>query len=1213
MRNPKLIDNKRVSLAEILNKNVTEHKHLSIATGYWDLEGTSKVIDDLSSYQSVRLLIGQEPFTKNSKIKNINDFDLYNEDFPETEIQHDLETDSKKDNVDLIRETAIKLVKLIDSDVLKVKIMRKPRLHAKAYIFGDINDENAIGIIGSSNFTHAGLTSSAELNSLEDQPPMVVYEPKNDRMPHTHLSWFNELWNAPDVYEWTGEFKELLEKSPVGDKTFGPYDVYIKTLMEVFPDELLPPKELTDDLQDVLYAFQNRNAGILINKLEKMGVAILSDSVGLGKTITGGAVVKHYIDMGKTNVQIIAPAALKQQWIDDLSSVLGLEYREGAFNIVSQQDINAIQNIKEYYDKEWRRTKQIDLFVIDEAHNLRSNSGTRHDAILDLLQQHPNAHILLLTATPINNTLLDIANQIQLASKGKLTSVNVPYTRPGSNQIEMVDFFEALKRIQSALKIATKNGTKFDYESIKPTIHSGLRYYLVRSTRQGVEAEGSMIDKSGKAKRFPKSVVKSINYKYNEESLDYAIKEIDSHVNTTFESINPRKLNLSILSEFTQQSMHPLDFIREGIKDLRFSANRFNIPYEDLKSKGEITVDNQADDLVGTILKIIFTLGFTPYRPEVYKHKYYGKTIEEIRALSNNFKLGIQLTVHNILQVTWLKRLESSIYALLISVDNYRKRIDLFEKYLKLGFIVSLGDASLLENDYNDGEDIEKAFRDYDEYLKNKEAEINDTSTDSSNSKKGVEKVTADSKVYNIDQIKKDLAREKSILDMLKGVLSELSKPKHNTKMHALADMIKEQISSKQYGNKILVFSFFADTIDYLEKNLYHLLEKDISNFKENSAFITGNTSKIEQTVRRFSPKSKKHKLSVDEIEIDYLFATDVLSEGQNLQDAGILVNFDLHWNPVRMIQRNGRINRLGSLFDDVLIGNMKPDAELELYLKLVNRLETKINTIKNTIGLDQGVLDSNDVNPIEFIEKYYNTGELPETDDDLLAHTDEHIIELRKFLGKNASNPDEIERVKSIPVGKWNYLPSTQSKKHYALALMKTYGRTSIKETKVVDNYFIEVNCKGTYIASYIELAKALDVIKADDRDNVSIKDNIQFDRVKINSRSKAEARRQAENPTDMYMLKPKMIEALMVLRSYYPNGIDLRGTIEDGIKDTRQKSEIEKILRDVNNEVKKSGSPNVSTINKFTRMFNELNRKVIEEKLIDQVEGVLFYASRD
>jgi ERCC4-related helicase len=1212
MRNPKLIDNKRVSLAEILKKNVVEHQHLSIATGYWDLEGTSEIIDGLFNYESVRLLIGQEPFTKNSKIKNIQSLDLYSEDFPETEIQIDLEFDSKKDNVDQIRNTAAKLVKLIENGILKVKIMRKPRLHAKAYIFGDYNDDNAIGIIGSSNFTNAGLTSSAELNSLEDQPPMVVYEPKNEKMPHTHLSWFNELWDDPDVLEWSGEFKELLEKSPVGDKTFGPYDVYIKTLMEVFPDELLPPKELTEELQDVLYAFQNRNAGILINKLEKMGVAILSDSVGLGKTITGGAVVKHYLDMERTNIQIITPASLKQQWIDDLSSILGLEYREGHFNIVSQQDINAIQGIKEYYDKEWRRTKQIDLFVIDEAHNLRSSAGTRHDAILELLQQHPKAHILLLTATPINNTLLDIANQIQLASKGKLTSVNVPYTRPGSNQIEMVDFFEALKRIQSALKKSAKNGEKFDYESIKPTIHSGLRYYLVRSTRQGVEAEGSMIDRAGKMKRFPKSSVQSINYKYEDETLKFVLDVIDNYQSITFEEINPRKLNLAVLSEFTQQSMHPLDFLKEGIEDLRYSANRFNILYDDLSTKGEIIVENQPDDLVGTILKVIFTLGFTPYRPEVYKHKYYGKTMEEIRSFSNNFKLGIQLTVHNILQVTWLKRLESSVYALFMSIENYRKRIDLFEKYLDLGYVVSLGDASLLENDYNDGEDIEKAFRDYDEYLKNIEAELNDESGKLTTSKKGVEKVKADPKVYNIEQIKKDIGRDKNILDVLKVILRELSKPKHNTKMHELANVISMQIANQAYGKKVLVFSFFADTIEYLEQNLFKLLEKKIPNFKDKAAFITGNTNKIEQTVRRFSPRSKKYKLSSDETELDYLFATDVLSEGQNLQDAGILINFDLHWNPVRMIQRNGRINRLGSLFDDVLIGNMKPDEELELYLRLVNRLETKINTIKNTIGLDQGVLDSSDVNPIEFIEKYYDTGELPEPDDDLLAHTDEHILELRKFLGKNAQKLDEIERVKAIPIGKWNYLPQSNTKKNYALALMNTLGRTTVNKTRVEDNYFIEVECKDGYIASHIELARALDVIKTDESDNEVERDVILFDRNKVNSRSKAEARRQAENPTELYELKPKMLEALVVLREYYPPGIDLRGVIENNVKDTKQKRELEKILRDVNKETRIIGSPNVATINKFTKLFNTLNRDQVEEKLIEEVEGVLFYASR-
>src|SRR5690606_23146771 len=147
------------------------------------------------------------------------------------------------------------------------------------------------------------------------------------------------------------------------------------------------------------------------------------------------------------------------------------------------------------------------------------------------------------------------------------------------------------------------------------------------------------------------------------------------------------------------------------------------------------------------------------------------------------------------------------------------------------------------------------------------------------------------------------------------------------------------------------------------------------------------------------------------------------------------------------------------------------------------------------------GVLDSNDVNPIEFIEKYYDTGELPETDDDLLAHTDEHIIELRKFLGKNANNSDEIERVKSIPVGKWNYLPANQTKDHYAIALMRTLGSTTKSTNRIEDNYFIEVNCKDGYIASYIELAEALDGIKTDEKDNKIEKDSITFDRVKVYS----------------------------------------------------------------------------------------------------------------
>ena len=200
---------------------------------------------------------------------------------------------------------------------------------------------------------------------------------------------------------------------------------------------------------------------------------------------------------------------------------------------------------------------------------------------------------------------------------------------------------------------------------------------------------------------------------------------------------------------------------------------------------------------------------------------------------------------------------------------------------------------------------------------------------------------------------------------------------------------------------------------------------------------------------------------------IDYLFATDVLSEGQNLQDAGILVNYDLHWNPVRMIQRNGRINRLGSEFEEVIIANMKPEDSIELYLNLVARLEKKIDTIKNTVGLDQGILSVEDVNPMEFIEdtkKLYsgNTEEASKTlehlgeDDDILSWTNDHVYKLREFMAKN--DQVEIDRIRSIPDNKWGYLPQhTDAAYDKSLSLLRVEGKTSITNQPINQTFFVE------------------------------------------------------------------------------------------------------------------------------------------------------------
>lgn len=911
MKYPNLIDNMRVKLGDTLKSIVPEYKELSIATGYWDLEGMAELMPLLKEYTSIRLMIGQEPLSHRYQ-KKLNLFDKsIDQKFPDEDIKSDLAKSSKSNESSDLRNISNEICKLIQSEVLKVKVYKKTTLHAKAYIFGNYDSDKSLAVLGSSNFTKAGLYSNTELNTIEDNYMIVNFKPNNANQENGYLSWFDTLWNDDECIDWTSDFQQIIQNSPVGTLSFGPYDTYIKTLMEVYPEEMFPPEALKGKTADVLFSFQNRNAGILINKLNRSGLAILADSVGLGKTITAGAVIKYYLDKNpESNVLIITPAALKSQWKNDLSSVLGIDELKGDYRIISQQDINAINEIYEEYNKAWRRTKHIDLFVIDEAHNLRSNGGLRSEAILNLLKQHPNSHVLMLTATPVNNSLMDIANIIQLASKGNIHSVSVSYPRPDGSGTELIDFFEALKRIQSGIKKTEKEGGDIDkyLETYKPTIHEGLRHYLVRSTRQGVEAEGGIIDKvSGKKKSFPKSSVTSLKYKYDEKITENLFDEIGKHVTETFEGIDPRKLNLNLMAEFTQQSCHPLDFLNEGYIDYKKIISRFEI--NSSVSKEKLFLDAPVKNLVHNILQLVFVMGFVPYRPDIYMHTYWNKTTSEIRALANvPESIKVQLAVHNIMQITWLKRMESSAAALLQSINNYEKRIALFEKYLNKNYIVNLTDASLLESDYNDGEDIEQAFADYDAYLKKVEESISKGVDPSTLKKEGIERKDADPKVYNIKQIKADLAREKAIINLMKKALKEVAKPENDPKVNLLVNQVKQVFGEKKYGHKVLVFSFFADTINYL-KSVSPKLFKDVDiDFVNHACFISGQSTEVNELVNRFSPKSKHYELKDGEEECNFLFSTDVLSEGQNLQDAGYLVNYDLHWNPVRMIQRNGRI-----------------------------------------------------------------------------------------------------------------------------------------------------------------------------------------------------------------------------------------------------------------------------------------------------------------
>lgn len=1227
---PRLIDNKRQDLKTVLSNIISSGKYdsLSIATGYWDLPGMVDIIDGLATFKGIRLLIGQEPlphrFQKSLELDE-NDPDAL---FPDKNFAFDLELlgKEKESEVAELRNVARKLSSLMKDGTLEVKVFRSPRLHAKAYIFGDMGASEAVGIIGSSNFTKAGLTSNAELNWLEQDQHLVLFQPQNERQEHGHLSWFNEMWEDEEAEPWTGAFTEILEKSPVGDMMYGPYDVYIKTLMEVFPDELLPPQQLSDDTRDILYAFQDRNAGILLNKLQKMGVAMLSDSVGLGKTVTAGAVIKHYRESGAHRILVIAPAALKQQWYDDLGKHFGLDGND--FAVISMQNISEQERLIDEMRKPWVR--EVDLFVIDEAHNLRSPSSARYETILNLLDTSPDAPVLLLTATPINNSLMDFANQIQLGLRGSMVSVPVQY-RNNDGVVQSIDFIDALRQIQTESKKAEQAGIEFDWSRYDSTLRSGLRHYLVRSTRQGVEAEGSL-QKGGVQQHFPRTTVKQLPYRYSDTIVENVHALCVDAQDKLFEGIDPLRLNLDLALEITQQTMHPLDLFAPVF------AGKTKPPALDAIDDGAACMlfrQERSKSLIPSVFQIINFLGFVPYRPDLYRHRYYGKTKEQIRDLglgsAEQTKISTQRTIHNILHVTWLKRLESSAAALLKSVDYYGKRLDIFEKYLDKGYIVSLSDAAELESEY--GEDLEKAFSAYERSMREIQAAL-DAGEDITGMRiEGVEKREATSQEYKIDQLRKDISRDRGILYLLRTILRYMQNSDDNGKVHAFADEIKELVASGEHGKKVLVFSFFADTIDYLRETMPALMT-DVPDFEVRSAFLTGSSGgKTEEIACRFAPIAKKYALKEGETEIDFLFATDVLSEGQNLQDAGILINYDLHWNPVRMIQRNGRINRLGSVYEDVQIVNMKPHDDLELYLNLVRRLERKIDTIKNSIGTDQSVLGEQE-NPIEFADFYSDdiaaaskAAEAISASSqalDVFDSADEYVFELRRFLDEHRD--DEMHRrIEAMPAGKWNYLPERDIRLFEGqagsflpvnsyLALERVEGHSVVSNEPFNTTMFVKVTATGRYPAEIVEEVEALAMIKTKPEDNEPQRDTIDpnLSRDRVSKRANRMARVRAESTDSLRTIRPSEQKALAAIQPYHPGEIDFQGLVRKGIRREQDNREFKKIVRLINTDVKERGVITSSTNTRFIALMNKLSEHVAEEQRADTIEDVLFYATK-
>ena len=909
----KLIDNSsnEYQLGGVLKELITDtaFSEISIATGYWDLPGMVEIYNELNAFltrenTTLRILLGEEPSVKAYQVKNPA---KQAPDFPEKYLKKDLEELQLKDEFQKVADLFSRYLNRENNGKLQIRVYRKNFLHAKCYIFGS-DQENAVGIIGSSNFTKQGLFGNLELNQFEDNNATVNYIRRNISQHPSHRTWFEELWN--DSEKWSQIFKEeIIQLSKHGGLCFSAYEMYIHALYRIYGQDLQDEKENKVDMDDPssgkpqLLKFQIQNANSIIKKLGRQGVAMLSDSVGLGKTYTAIKVIEYYKHNLNQRVVIIAPAGLIQQWRKAFDDFRMIHIPE----IYSLQDTNRIEDVRENL-----RSIPVGLFVFDESHNLRSAGGQRFDVFIKWRQENVNAKTLMVTATPINNQLADLTNQIMLGSGGDIFKLGRFYDRGRQKYFTLK---ERLELLQTDMQMQIRENNFINYQLIKEQLTPLLNRFLVRRTRQGIEKEyPDGLEINGKLQKFPKSYPDNLEYEVPNQYKSQLLKMAEQNSKLT------RAFNYEITSLAELDYLaHPLDLF-----------DHYKIREKPINSSLEI------------IYTALLSLGFPCYRYNIYRHAYYGRKRGELELNAEDDALDFD--------------------------------IESFE-----------------------------------------------------NSEKEFVTIIANEGVFKIAQLKADIVKDLSIISILKQQIELLIKK--DDKIQILAKHLNQNDD-----RKVLIFTYFADTLRYLSEKLPEYLVKG-----KNIEFALGTKNEIEDFAKRFAPVSKKYELKQGEKQIDFLIATDKLSEGQNLQDCGMIVNYDLHWNPVRMIQRNGRINRLGSKFEEIFIFNFRPTEQLESYLKLVSKLQEKINLIRYTVGSDQSVLDEEPI-PQDFTEDLYSRDEkkrlvafrkIFETSE-LLAAEDLFMDDLREFDRDKNFEDTYKEKIKNLPKGKWGKVQMKKDEDDY-------------------------------------------------------------------------------------------------------------------------------------------------------------------------------------
>ena len=360
------------------------------------------------------------------------------------------------------------------------------------------------------------------------------------------------------------------------------------------------------------------------------------------------------------------------------------------------------------------------------------------------------------------------------------------------------------------------------------------------------------------------------------------------------------------------------------------------------------------------IFEQISSLNLSVYTPSRFilaskQEKYeslYGKR-EGNRGITLS---GREDGMRHLMSTNLMKRMESSVYAFKLTlqriqgiIENTLQDIDKYEK--------GQSNGSLVAEEFSD-DDFDFDDQNADEFTIGRKVKID---------------------LADMDYLswKKELIKDKEVFALLLVMIADIT-PEHDSKLNELKSVIDEKITHPINVNnkKIIIFTAFADTAEYLfnnisvyAKNKYDLDTAIVTGSIDGRTTVKGLRTDLNTVLTCFSPISKdKNLLMPDEdAEIDILIATDCISEGQNLQDCDYLINYDIHWNPVRIIQRFGRIDRIGSKNEVIQLVNFWPNITLDEYINLKARVETRMKIVDMTATGDDNVLSPEEKGDLEY------------------------------------------------------------------------------------------------------------------------------------------------------------------------------------------------------------------------------------------------------